>query len=134
MRPAARLALLAGFVVAAVVAFLVVRPSGEPAPPATSTSRPAPGPRRPPEPSLIRLRAGEPIGGVREIAVRRGRTVAFRVTSDRADEIHVHGYDLIRRVPAGGSVAFRFPARLDGIFEVESHQSHTAIARLRVTP
>ena len=41
------------------------------------------------------------------------------MTSDVADEIHVHGYDLKKDVPAGGSVRFSFPASIEGVFEIE---------------
>jgi hypothetical protein len=48
--------------------------------------------------------------------------------------VHVHGYDVSRDVPAGGSVRFGFPARPEGIFEVELEGRHVQIAELRVTP
>jgi hypothetical protein len=60
--------------------------------------------------------------------------VRFTVSSDVADEIHVHGYDLKRDVPAGGSVTFKFPARIDGVFEIELEGRKQQIAELRVAP
>lgn len=50
----------------------------------------------------IRARAGKAEGRVQSITAKKGGRVRFSVTSDRADEIHVHGYELKRGVPAGG--------------------------------
>lgn len=58
----------------------------------------------------------------------------FSVTSDRADEIHVHGYDLKRDIPAGGTVRFDFPARIDGLFVVELEHENQPIGALKVEP
>jgi hypothetical protein len=84
--------------------------------------------------TTIVVRNGEPVGGVRELEYSAGDAVEFSVRSDVADEIHVHGYDLMEDVPAGGSVSFSFPAEIEGIFEVELEQRGTEIAELRVNP
>jgi hypothetical protein len=56
------------------------------------------------------------------------------VSSDTADEVHVHGYDLKKDVAAGGTVSFAFRADIDGIFEVELENSGIQLAQLRVDP
>jgi hypothetical protein len=84
-------------------------------------------------PTII-IRDGEPVGGVAEIAVGAGEDVRFNVSSDQAEEIHVHGYDLAQNVPAGGTVEFDFPAELEGIYEVELEKLGVQIAELRVEP
>lgn len=84
-------------------------------------------------PTIV-VRDGEPVGGVAEIAVGAGDDVRFKVTSDQAEEIHVHGYDLAQDVPAGGTIEFDFPADLEGIYEVELEGLGTQIAELRVEP
>ena len=89
-------------------------------------------PRR--EIQTIEVRGGKPVGGVAELDYRKGDRVRFRVRSDVTDEVHVHGYDLIEDVEAGGSVSFDFPADIDGLFEVELEQSHSQLATLRVSP
>src|SRR4029077_1684818 len=43
---------------------------------------------------------GKPVGGVAEITVNQGEEVHFEVESAIAEEIHVHGYDLMKDVPA----------------------------------
>lgn len=84
-------------------------------------------------PTII-VKDGEPVGGVAEIAVGAGEDVRFKVSSDQAEEIHVHGYDLAQTVPAGGTVEFDFPAELEGIYEVELEKLGVQIAELRVEP
>jgi major membrane immunogen (membrane-anchored lipoprotein) len=77
---------------------------------------------------------GEPVGGVQELEYSAGEQISFTVRSDVADEIHVHGYDLMKDVPAGGTVSFYFPADIEGIFEVELEGRKEQIAELRVNP
>jgi hypothetical protein len=77
---------------------------------------------------------GKPQGGVQRLTYTKGDPVRFAVTSDVADEIHVHGYDLKKDVPAGGTVRFSFPANIEGVFEVELEGRRQQIAELRVTP
>jgi hypothetical protein len=82
----------------------------------------------------ITVKNGEPVGGVQELEYSAGDQIRFKVDSDVADEIHVHGYDLMKDVPAGGSVSFSFPAEIEGIFEVELEGRKEQIAELRVNP
>ena len=86
-----------------------------------------------PEATIV-VENGEPVGGVEELEYDAGEEVAFRVESDVADEIHVHGYDLMKDVEAGGSVDFSFPAEIEGIFEVELEGRKEQIAEIRVNP
>jgi hypothetical protein len=88
------------------------------------------------EPAIttIVVKNGEPVGGVVELEYDAGEQVRFRVRSDAADEVHVHGYDIEEEIPAGGSVLVSFPAEIEGIFEVELHESEEQIAELRVNP
>jgi len=82
----------------------------------------------------IVVRNGEPVGGVAELEYSAGDEVEFKVRSDVADEVHIHGYDLSKDVAAGGTVSFSFPAELEGIFEVELEERAEQIAELRVNP
>ena len=80
------------------------------------------------------VRGGEPVGGVAELEYDAGEEIRFEVRSDVADEVHVHGYDLMQDVPAGGTVSFDFPAEIEGIFEVELEGRGEQIAELTVNP
>jgi FtsP/CotA-like multicopper oxidase with cupredoxin domain len=92
----------------------------------TETPTPTPTPR--PQPPL--LTADE----VKTIRFTEGETVRFRVRSDTADHIHVHGYDLMKDVEAGRTATMSFKATITGIFEIELEDSHTPIGELRVDP
>ncbi|HEU4462404.1 MAG TPA: hypothetical protein VFR75_07420 [Solirubrobacterales bacterium] len=82
----------------------------------------------------IEVRDGEPVGGVQTLEFDAGEEVRFRVSSDAAEEIHVHGYDIAKDVPAGGTIDFDFPAELEGIYEVELEELGVQIAELRINP
>jgi hypothetical protein len=88
---------------------------------------------KPATPTIV-VRNGEPVGGVEELEFDAGDEIRFRVSSNKADEVHVHGYDVEEEIPAGGSATLAFPADIEGIFEVELHGSETQIAELRVNP
>jgi hypothetical protein len=55
------------------------------------------------------------------------------VTSDVADEIHVHGYDLSTDVEAGGTAEVKFVADVPGIFEVELEEAVIPLVELEVS-
>ena len=58
--------------------------------------------------------------------------MVLRISSDVAEEVHVHGYDLEAAVPAGGSVDIPVDATIPGVFEVELHDSGKLLFQLRV--
>lgn len=80
------------------------------------------------------VRNGKPVGGPRTLTYIKGDQIRFQVDSDVSDEVHIHGYDISEDVEAGGSVRFDFPAKLEGIFEVELEGAKRQIAELRVSP
>lgn len=82
----------------------------------------------------IEVRDGEPVGGIQTLEFSAGEEIRFRVSSDTAEEIHVHGYDIAKDVPAGGTIEFDFPAELEGIYEAELEGLGVQIAELRINP
>ncbi len=80
----------------------------------------------------VEVRDGEPVGGVRRVEVELGASVVVRVTSDVADEVHVHGYDRFAEVEAGGTAELVFEAEIPGIFEVELEGRGLEILELEV--
>jgi hypothetical protein len=100
---------------------------------ASTTITEAPKRRRPTARTIV-VRGGKPRGGVHKLSYRQGQTVNLVITSDTADEVHVHGYDIEKEIPAGGSARVRFKADAAGIFEIELHHSEQQIASLRVNP
>lgn len=66
------------------------------------------------------------------IEVARGTVILMTVTSDIADELHVHGYDRRAGLPAGVPVSVRVRADTTGLFEVETHHAHLVLFQLVV--
>lgn len=86
-------------------------------------------------PTTIRITVenGVAKGGIVRASVTEGDVVLV-VTSDVADEIHLHGYDLSTEVAAGGTARLPFTATIPGRFEVELEIRSTQIADLTVEP
>ena len=82
----------------------------------------------------IVVEGGQPLGGVQELTFSGGDDIRFLVKSDVADEVHLHGYDVMEDVPAGGQVEFDVPATIDGVFEVELEQRVVPLAEITVEP
>ena len=63
---------------------------------------------------------------------RRASTVTLVITSDVADEVHVHGYDLEAALSPGQPAELTFDATIPGVFEVELHEAGTLLLTLQV--
>ena len=64
--------------------------------------------------------------------VRLGDQVELTVTSDAADQVHLHGYDKEIEITAGKPGTIDFTANLPGIFEVETHVSNLQLLQIEV--
>lgn len=102
-------------------------PAATAAPQEASPAEPTPEPTPEPPPLLT-------AGKVTELEYTEGERARFRVRSPQPEEIHVHGYDIYRDIPAGETVTVSFPADITGIFEIELHNAGEPIAELRVNP
>jgi hypothetical protein len=100
----------------------------------TGSTSTATEPAPPPAPPTVRVVDAKPQGGIKKLNFNKGDQIRFRVVSDTADEIHVHGYDLMKDVTAGGSVTFSFKGSIDGRFVVELEDHKEQIAELDVQP
>ncbi len=76
---------------------------------------------------------GAPVGGLRRVEVELGSVVALMVTSDIAEEVHVHGYDILRAVSDGHPAHFAFTASIPGVFEVEFEGSGRLLLLLEIS-
>ena len=85
-------------------------------------------------PTVVVGKDGKPEGGIADLTYNKGDRVHFKVKSAVADEIHVHGYDLMKDVEAGGTVEFDFPASIEGVFEAELEGRKEQIVELTVNP
>jgi heme/copper-type cytochrome/quinol oxidase subunit 2 len=153
MSKQARIGLVVGTLAVLVIAFRLLAP-GDDSKTSATTPQPATSPpstattttptatgganaRTPPAPTYttIRVKGGQPVGGVKTITVDKGDRVRIQVSSpDTSDEIHLHGYDLSRDLKAGGRVRFSFKATADGIYEIELESVGTQIGKLVVEP
>jgi heme/copper-type cytochrome/quinol oxidase subunit 2 len=134
-----RILAFAAVVVIAVVGFIALKPSDskKSSTTTTTTAETTGAKQQPPSPPPIpnvRVRGGKPVGGIQNLTFNKGDTVQFKVTSDVADEVHVHGYDVHKNVAPGHPVTFRFPGKIDGEFVVELESRAEQIASLKVNP
>ena len=148
-----RLGVVTLTIVVAVAAFLILKPAGDDDEPQRSTTtepqaqtQPAETvteevteaePAPPPEPSVnrISISGGAVEGGAKKIAAKTGETVRIAVSSDTPDEIHVHGYDLTKKVAPGKPARFVFKATIEGEFEIEAHDlGHVKVGSVVVSP
>jgi hypothetical protein len=118
-----RLALLGAAVVIVVVAVIVIG-SGGSSDSSSKTSGPA----------TVTVKNAKPVGGVQDFTFKKGGTVDLTVKSDTADEVHFHGYDVHKDVAKGGTVHFKFPAKIDGKFIVELENHKEELANVTVEP
>jgi hypothetical protein len=143
-----RLLLVAAAIVVAAGLFVVLRPNDDedttPTTPTTTTmpttvtdrEPSVPPPPRPPPPAQVRItvRGGTPVGGVRRVTVGKGRRVILIVTSDVADHVHLHGYDVMRDVAPGSPARLAFTATIVGTVEVELEDRGVPLARITTQP
>ncbi len=80
----------------------------------------------------VKVQGGKASGDVGRVAVPLGTPIVLSVSSDVADEIHVHGYDRKTRVPAGATGSVAFTANTPGVFEVELEDAKLQLLQLQV--
>jgi hypothetical protein len=82
----------------------------------------------------VTISGGNVVGGVRRETVKQGSQVTLRVTSDVADEVHLHTYDLKVDLVPGQSADLTFLAKVAGVFEVELEKRGKKVLELEVRP
>jgi hypothetical protein len=91
----------------------------------------------------LKIHAGTVPQSMRLVRVKQGDAVKLRWTSDRPIVLHLHGYDIERKVEPGAVAEMSFVARAAGRFSVEEHKtdakgghSHgeAALVRIEVLP
>jgi hypothetical protein len=133
-----RAALIVAAIIVLLVAYVVIQggsdDGGDKA--ATTSTQTTTGQATPGATALqtVRVVNAKPQGGIKKLEFKKGDQVRFRIVSDTADEIHVHGYDFKRDVAKGGSVSFSFRGSIDGRFVVELEGHGEQIAELDVAP
>ena len=80
----------------------------------------------------VTVAGGKASGHTGRVSVAVGTSVTLVVTSDAADEVHVHGYDKEAELSPGQPAEIRFDATIPGVFEVELHEAGTLLCELQV--
>ncbi|MGY2082890.1 hypothetical protein [Blastococcus sp. SYSU DS0539] len=106
--------------------------------PATvSSTAPAPASSPPAQAAGQRLEVqvagGRVTGDTGRVPVALGEAVTVVVTSDVADEAHLHGYDVSAALAPGQPAELAFDATIPGVFELELHEAGTVLLTLQVS-
>jgi hypothetical protein len=121
MQSRQRIGLLAAAIVIAIAAFVIAGSGG-------SGKH-----RRQTRQFHVVVAGGKPQGGIQKLVANKGDEINLEVTSNVADEIHVHGYNLRTVIQRPGrSAHFSFAATIDGIFVIELESRAEQIASLQV--
>jgi hypothetical protein len=85
--------------------------------------------------TIVVDKAGHPEGGIRQLTYNKGERILFEVKVPFAEEVHLHGYDVMKDVPAGGgAVTYSLPASIEGVFEAELEGRKEQIIEMTVHP
>jgi FtsP/CotA-like multicopper oxidase with cupredoxin domain len=68
------------------------------------------------------------------ITVKQNDTVIMTVSTDKAEEIHLHGYDIPFNAAPGKPATHTFKADKSGQFEIEIEDTSTPVGNLVVEP
>ena len=101
--------------------------------PAAPTSRPG-VPSAQPNVFDIVVQNGKRSSEPAVLRAHQGDEVTLRITSDTADELHLHGYDLHLRVSPESTAVLEFTANRTGRFTYELHKSGVELGALEVYP
>lgn len=84
----------------------------------------------------LQIAGGKLVAEARSYSLRQGEEVELQLLSDRAGELHLHGYDLEAKVQADQPALLRFRADHAGRFEMELHSKagHVELGALEVQP
>jgi hypothetical protein len=86
-------------------------------------------------PTIVVDKEGHPVGGIQELVYRKGDRIHFKVEVPFEEEVHLHGYDVMKEVPkGGGTVTYDLPASIEGVFEAELEGHKEQIIELKVEP
>ena len=81
---------------------------------------------------VVTITHGKASGDTGRIPVTVNSHVTIQVTSDTADEVHLHGYDIEKELVPGKATTLSFVADQTGIFELELHKANVVILHLQV--
>ncbi|RBY95823.1 hypothetical protein DQ237_11785 [Blastococcus sp. TF02-8] len=80
----------------------------------------------------VEVAGGQVTGDTGRVPVALGDRVTISITSDTADEAHLHGYDVETALSPGTPAQLNVDATIPGVFELELHESGTVLLTLQV--
>lgn len=116
-----RLGIFGAIIVVGIVAIVIAGSSSKNSAPASVTT-------------TIDVRNSRPVGGVKQIKVKKGGTLNLTVNSDTADEIHIHATDQHADVKKGGSIHLTVKPQVAGTSEIELENHNVKLADVVVEP
>ena len=134
---------MAAAVVAAVVLLVVLRPGDgddeaqQTTPATTVTEAETTGETTTTAEEVVRAEIvvqGGNVSGPEQVDLEQGQQLVLVVRADVADEVHVHGYDLMEDVASGQPARFDFRVTDPGRFDVELEQRQQPLTELVVSP
>lgn len=82
----------------------------------------------------VEVKGGKVVSGPKVTRLKRDDPVTLTILSDRADELHVHGYDLHLKLVPNQAATLQFVAKRTGRFSYELHKSGTELGVLEIYP
>ncbi len=74
------------------------------------------------------------LSGPAVLTALQGQALEIELRSDEAGMLHLHGYELLQPVVAGGTTRLRFTAQHAGRFALELHPAERIVATLEIYP
>jgi hypothetical protein len=108
-------------------------PAGQPSSPSDSPSGPATTAAQADVVITATVAGGKITPNTQTVKAKQGQSVMVTVTSDEADELHIHGYDKEVELQPGKPGSVTFTADTKGTFEIETHESGKLVAKLIVS-
>lgn len=82
----------------------------------------------------IVVKDGKLVSKRRILVVHRNDDVILRITTNAADQFHLHGYNILVNLAPGRTTTLRFKANLTGRFTYELHKADVELGALEVYP
>ncbi|TMK56019.1 MAG: hypothetical protein E6G51_11200 [Actinobacteria bacterium] len=124
-----------GLVVVAIVLFVVLGGDSDNGSDSSTSADSTTSAEAAKVPTIVVNKQGEPVGGVADLTYKKGDQIHFKVEVPFEEEVHLHGYDVMKEVPkGGGTVTYDLPAELEGVFEAELEGQGEQIVELKVEP
>ncbi len=80
------------------------------------------------------VQGGKLVEGPNLVKLERNDVVELTIVSDRADELHVHGYNLHAHLQPGKPATLNFTAKRTGRFSFELHKSGLELGVFEIYP